>query len=301
MNLGKALFALLVFPGLLYAVPMAWLLQWIERKAIARLQARIGPPFYQPFFDFVKLMAKRPPARPGFEGYLLAALPILAVGALMGALALLPVLGDVGAAGDLVLLVALLEVPPICAVLAGFASRSVFGQVGATREAILGIAYNVPFLAALVALACAAGSMRLNEVALAPSALVRVLSLLALVVCLPVRLGLNPFSLANAEQEIYTGPTTEFGGRWLAFWELAHGLERVALTGLIASLALPMRSDIGIVDAAVFAGLSVAVMLLLSVLAAATARLKLAQATQLYLRAGVALGVVALIAAALPQ
>ncbi len=43
-DLSTALCRLLVFPGLLYAVPAAWLMLWMERKAVARLQQRIGPP-----------------------------------------------------------------------------------------------------------------------------------------------------------------------------------------------------------------------------------------------------------------
>jgi NADH-quinone oxidoreductase subunit H len=314
MNVGQALLNLLVFPGLLYAVPMAWLMLWIERKLLARMQGRIGPPFYQPFFDFVKLMAKRPFSRPGFDGLLMTALPLLAVGATLGALALLPVLPATGGfAGDLVLLVALLEVPPLCAVLAGFASRSLFGQVGATREALLSIAYNLPFLTALVALASAAGSLRLVDVAawpagqggLALAVVVRLLALLALVLCLPVKLRLNPFSLSNAEQEIYSGPTTEFGGPRLAWWELAHGLEWVALTGLVVSLGLPRRAGFWLAAAAlpellVFAILSLLLVVILVTLAAGTARLKVPQAARFYWRWGLGLAVLSLIAAALP-
>ena len=47
--------ALLLWPGLFGGAALAWLLVWIQRKLAARLQGRIGPPFYQPFFDFVKL------------------------------------------------------------------------------------------------------------------------------------------------------------------------------------------------------------------------------------------------------
>ncbi|HEX2987299.1 MAG TPA: NADH-quinone oxidoreductase subunit H [Chloroflexota bacterium] len=167
MNLIQGLLALLIFPGLLYAVPVAWLMLWMERKLTARMQGRIGPPFYQPFFDFVKLMAKRPITRDPLEGMLMTGLPVLAVGAALGSLALLPVIpGSTGFTGDMVLLVALLELPAICSVLAGFASRSIFGQVGAVREAVLSISYNLPFLAALMALAAAAGSLRLSDVAL---------------------------------------------------------------------------------------------------------------------------------------
>lgn len=301
MTVGRALLGLLVFPGLLYAVPMAWLMLWIERKAVARMQGRIGPPFYQPFFDFVKLMAKQRLPRPGFDGWLMTALPLLAIAAALGALAMLPVFpGWGGFAGDLVLLVVLLEVPALCAVLAGFTSRSIFGQVGATREALLSIAYNLPFLTALVALAASANSLSLAQLATTPTGAVRWLALLALLLCLPVRLRINPFSLANAEQEIYAGPMTEFGGPRLALWELAHGLEWVVLTGLIASLGLPLRAGVWPVDAAVFAGLSLLLVLLLSVLAAGTARLKVPQAARFYWRWGLGLAILSLVVAAWP-
>lgn len=309
MDITQALVALLIFPGLLYAVPMAWLMLWIERKLLARMQGRIGPPFYQPFFDFIKLLAKHPLRRSGLEGLLLAALPTLAVGGLLGALALLPVRPNVsGLAGDLILLVALLEIPALAMILAGFASRSLFGQVGATREAVLSLTYNLPFLTALLALATLASSLRLTDLAAWPATstlwagenLGRWLALLALILCLPVRLRLNPFSLANAEQEIYAGPLTEFGGPHLALWELAHGLERVVLTGLVVSLAGPGFTGVWPVDLLVLGGLSLVLLIFLTTLAAATARLKILQATHFYWRWGLGLAVLALLLAAWP-
>lgn len=313
MNVARALLSLLLFPGLLYAVPMGWLMLWLERKLRARLQGRVGPPFYQPFFDFVKLMAKQPLHLPGLEGLLQTGLPILAIGASLGALALLPVFpGARGFAGDLILLLALLEVPPLCAILAGFASRSLFGQVGATREALLTIAYNLPLLTALVALAVAIDSLRLADLAglsgpgsdspMGPGIhMVRLLAVLSLLLCLPVKLRLNPFSLANAEQEIYTGPTTEFGGPHLALWELAHGLEWVALTGLVATLGLPWRSGLWPLDATVFVLLSLFLAVVLTVVAAATARLKILQAARFYSRWALGLALLSLIVAVIPR
>jgi NADH-quinone oxidoreductase subunit H len=128
---------------------------------------------------------------------------------------------------------------------------------------------------------------------------VRLLALLALVLCLPVKLRLNPFSLSNAEQEIYAGPMTEFGGPRLALWELAHGLEWVVLTGLVVSL-LPLRLGAWLADAIIFAVLSLGLVILLSALAAATARLKVPQAARFYWRWGLGLAVLSLIVAAVP-
>jgi NADH-quinone oxidoreductase subunit H len=300
MSWGKVFTALFIFPGMLYAVPMSWLMLWLERKLRARMQGRIGPPFYQPFFDFVKLMAKKPILRSSGDAALMTGLPLLAVSAGFVALALLPVFsGSMGFAGDLVLLAAFIEVPSLCAILAGFASRSIFGQVGATREAVLSIAYNLPFLTALVALAYSAKSLALADVAAVPAGWVRAPAVVTILLCLPVKLRINPFSVANAEQEIYSGPATEFGGSQLAMWELAHGLEWVVLTGLAVCLGLP-RTGVPIIDAALFAGLSLVLVALLSCIAAGTARLKVTQAIRFYWRWGMGLALAALLLAMLP-
>lgn len=298
MTAWRSLFSLLIFPGALFALPAGWFMLWLQRKINARLQGRIGPPFFQPFWDFVKLLAKEPVPRPPLQGFLMIALPLVAVASTLGAIAMLPVFPTADASsGDLVLLVSLIEVGPLCAVLGGFVSRSLYGGIGATREALLTLAYNVPFLTALFALAVSAGSFSLAGVALEATWLVRVLALVALVACLPVKLHLNPFSAASAEQEIYAGSTTEYDGPRLALWELAHALEWVALTGLVASLAFPVVDASWPVRTLVFLAVSLALVVGLSVTAAATARLKLAQTMRWFLLWGSGISVLALVVA----
>ena len=68
MNMLNALARLLIFPGLLLAVPAAWFVLWLERKSVAVMQRRIGPPFGQPAFDFIKLLGKATPRRAGLGG-----------------------------------------------------------------------------------------------------------------------------------------------------------------------------------------------------------------------------------------
>ena len=54
----NALFSILVFPGFLFVCALSFLAEFLDRKLHARLQNRIGPPWFQPFADFIKLMAK---------------------------------------------------------------------------------------------------------------------------------------------------------------------------------------------------------------------------------------------------
>jgi NADH-quinone oxidoreductase subunit H len=291
-NLITALARFLIFPGLLFAVPAAWFFLWVERKAVARMQERVGPPFMQPFWDFVKLLGKSTPPRPGIAGFIMRAWPLIAVASAAGAVGLLPVLpASGGFEGDLILLLALLELPSICIIAAGFSSRSIFGEIGSAREAALSVSYNIVFLLAIVSIAASQHTFRLEDLAMLPSSPVRWLGVLAILICLPAKLHINPFSLPNAEQEIYSGPMTEYAGPELAMWELAHGLEWVAATGLVAALVAPNIIALHLAISSwmvawlaggIFVALSVVVVLLLSVLAAATARLAIDSSVRFY-------------------
>jgi NADH-quinone oxidoreductase subunit H len=274
-NLINALARLLIFPGLLFAVPAAWFFLWVERKAVALMQGRVGPPFMQPFFDFIKLLGKTTPPRSGVAGLLMRAWPLIAVSAAAGAVGLLPVLPSSGGfEGDLILLLALLELPSMCIIAAGFSSRS-------AREAVLSVAYNVVFLLAIVSVAASQHTFRLEALAQLPASPLRWLGVLAILVCLPAKLHLNPFSLPNAEQEIYSGPMVEYAGPELAMWELSHGLEWVAATGLVATLAAPHITLVWLA-ALIFVGLMFAIVLILSTLASATARLAIDTTVRFY-------------------
>ena len=183
MNLPIALARLLIFPGLLFAVPAAWFFLWVERKAVALMQRRIGPPFMQPFFDFIKLLGKTTPVRSGISGFLMRAWPLIAVSAAAGAVGLLPVLPSSGGfEGDLILLLALLEVPSMCIIAAGFSSCSIFGEIGSAREAVLSVSYNIVFLLAIVSIAASQHTFSLEALAHLPPSFLRYLGVAALLV-----------------------------------------------------------------------------------------------------------------------
>lgn len=290
--------ALLVWPGLLGGSALAWLFLWIQRKLTARLQGRVGPPFSQPFFDFVKLLGKEPVVPGGVNRRLFGVLPLVAATAATCALGLVPVPGNPMASfpGDLIVLLYLLEVPAVCEVLAGYGSRSLYGQVGAAREAVLWLGYNVPFLAAVVSLAIQAKSLSLCAMAAAPFGPVHLAAAAAFLLALPARLKRNPFSIPNAEQEIVAGPLTEYSGAPLAFFELSHGLELVALVTLFSVLFFPAPGSAGLRWISVGAG-AVTTLALITLTATATARLTVGRAFRFYWSWGAGAALVALIAA----
>ncbi|NMC14274.1 MAG: NADH-quinone oxidoreductase subunit H [Chloroflexi bacterium] len=279
----RALFSIFIWPGLLCGALFGWLLLWINRKSLAQLQGRQGPPFFQPFFDFWKLIGKKTIIPVGVSWAIFYSLPIISLFSIVFALAILPVPwgGAISFEGDLVLFIYLLEMPALIDILAGYATRSVYAQVGSTREALLTIAYNLPFLSGLIALALRLKTFQLSVFTSAPISIATVITALALFIALLAQLKVNPFSIPNAEQEIVAGIHVEYNGLPLALFELAHALEVSTLAGLIAILFL------GAITApwlklVIFIFISILIIVLVSIIGAGTARLKVQHAFRFY-------------------
>ena len=294
----RSLLAFFIWPGLLGGALLGWLFLWINRKLIARLQGRKGPPFYQPFFDFVKLMSKETIIPGGTNRILFYALPLVALISMTIALSLIPIPGNPLQSfnGDLILLIYLLEMPALCDILAGFITRSLYAQVGATREAILSLGYNLPFLTGLIALAVHAKSSSLHEIVTAAPGPAIIFVALAILLSVPARLRSNPFSIANAESEIVAGIHTEYNSKPLAIFELVHGLELSAMVGLFAVLFLPFAHSL-VAGLAIYVLCALVLIFLTTGLAAATARLKVQHAFSFFWSWGAAAAVIAIVVA----
>jgi NADH-quinone oxidoreductase subunit H len=306
LDLARGLLALLFWPGLITGAALGWFLLWLGRKGLARLQGRQGPPFYQPFFDFVKLTGKQTVLPGGVNPTLFFALPILSLISVVGALALLPAPFSPTRSfpGDLILLLYLLEMPALLDILAGYITRSPYARVGAAREAVMMLGYNLPFLTALIAVALKSGSTSLYDITHAPFGVVEILAAAALLLAIPARIKTTPFSIVNAEQEIVAGPHLEYNGLPLGLFELVHGLELVALSGLFAGLLVnrlaPPLPAPPLLALLLYLGLSAAVVLATTLLAAATARLKVRHALRFYWRWGALAAFAALAVALIP-
>lgn len=236
---------ILVFPGLLFQVMCGWAFEWLDRKLLARFQRRIGPPWYQPLADWIKLISKEDILTHGSNAFILAALPIISLASVLTAGIYVPVaqFNRFGFEGDLFVILFLLSVPTLAYYLAGIASIGIYSILGGSRSLLQYFSYEVPFLLALSGPAILAESWSIqdiiaSQVDMGPFSLFQPLGFLLAIVGLIGKLKRDPLDIPSAKSEIVAGPLTEFSGIKLAFWRLTMNIQAVVGIFLIINLFL---------------------------------------------------------------
>ena len=225
----------LVVYGFLLTAALGLFASWVDRKVTARVQYRVGPPLFQPLIDLVKLLGKENLIPAGASPVAFFGAPLIGVASVMLVSTLLWVNNlhpSQTFAGDLIVVLYLLVIPSISLMMGGFASRNPYASVGASREMKLILAYELPFiLAVLVPVIKAGYSIRLGDILLAQSrnglvagSLSGVLALGVAILCVQAKLGLVPFDIAEAESEIIGGPLIEYSGTALALFKLMKNM-----------------------------------------------------------------------------
>ncbi|MFH1552309.1 MAG: complex I subunit 1 family protein [Candidatus Omnitrophota bacterium] len=228
------IFYLLVFGFLLTAV-MGLVASWIDRKVTARVQYRVGPPVLQPLIDIVKLLGKETlvPAGASRATFLLA--PVFGLGSVILVSALLWVndirLGQ-GFVGDIIVAIYLLAIPSISIIIGGFASANPLASIGASREMKLVLAYELPFvLAVLVPVIKSGYAIRIGDIlasqaqnGVVAGSLSGILALVVTLMCVQAKLALVPFDIPEAETEISGGALIEYSGTPLALFRLMKNM-----------------------------------------------------------------------------
>lgn len=286
MKIVKELFQIAVFPGFAFILNFGLFLEWVDRKIYARAQNRVGPPWYQPWLDIVKLFSKEDVMPENANKRMFTFLPVMDLAVAATAFLYLPLGGSWSIhpfAGDLIVVVFLLTVSTLTLFLIGWYSGSPFGQVGSLRAVTQFLAYEVPLVLSLLVPALFAGSWSISVIkATAAQSWARFLpaaipaTVLALI-SLQGKLERVPFDAPEAETEIVAGPVTEYTGRRLAFVRLASRAEMVVGLGLVYDLFFP-TNKLGILG---FFVASVAVTSVLSIMRAAFARLRIEDTTAL--------------------
>ncbi|MFA4889880.1 MAG: complex I subunit 1 family protein [Candidatus Omnitrophota bacterium] len=230
----ELLFNFLIFPGFLFSAIIGLMACWVDRKVTARLQWRKGPPWHQNFTDIIKLLGKEIIVPEGAKITFLSA-PCLGFLSLVLAATILGravFLSGGSFSGDLIVVVYLLTIPAISLIIGGSSSRNPLASVGASREMKLVLAYELPFLlAAITVIVKSGGQIRLAEI-IGQQAVVGAhifsfsgaLALFVMLFCSIGKLGLGPFEVSEAEQEIMAGVLIEYSGPPLAVFKLSKAL-----------------------------------------------------------------------------
>lgn len=227
----KLLFIYLIYPGALFTALLGMMASWLDRKVTARLQWRVGPPWYQSFADIIKLWGKETAVPEGGLRMLFACAPIAGVAgvgiaaALLGAVALDP-LRDIP--GSVLVMLVLLMAPAASLICGGTASNDELASLGARREIRLAIATQVPFLlAVLTPVIRAGGALGMGEIVVfqrmhgaALASLSGIISCAVALVCMQSLLRLTPFDCPEADTEVNAGPLILYSGRLLALFKM---------------------------------------------------------------------------------
>jgi NADH-quinone oxidoreductase subunit H len=284
----SALFTILIFPAGLTLILVGMFYEWIDRKLVARLQNRIGPRWFQPFADVVKLFAKEQIQPLAANPVLFFGLPVVALAGALTAALYVPLMGLPPAhsfPGDLIVTIYLLSLLTMCMGLAGWNTSSRFSLVGATRALTQMFAYEAPFLLALFGPALAAGSWQISEInAYAGShwlILTQPVGFIVALIGLMGKLELPPFDAPEAETEIVAGALTDYSGRGLGIFKIGKSVELIVGLTLVGAFYLGGLSGIFM-----FLIKTSAILLTMAVFQSVLTRLRIDQTVGLWWRFG---------------
>lgn len=287
-NILGPLVSILVFPGGLTLILVGMFYEWIDRKLVARFQNRVGPRWFQPFADIVKLFAKEQITPALTNRFLFFGLPIVAISGALTAAVYVPLIGLAPVhsfPGDLIVTIYLLSLLTMCIGLAGWNTSSRFSLVGATRTLTQLFAYEAPFLLALLGPALVAGSWQISEINRYAQNHWMVVSqpvgFLVALIGLMGKLELPPFDSPEAETEIVAGALTEYSGRGLAIFKLGKYIELIVGITLVSSFYLG-----GLNGVLPFLLKTLLVLVLMTILQTLLTRLRIDQTVGLWWRFG---------------
>ncbi len=235
----------LLFPGFLFSYVMGGLGWWLERKLTARFQYRVGPPWYQNFLDIAKLFVKETLIPESAVKSIFIFSPVVGFSFALFFSTLLgrSIFFRQGFSGDVFVLLYLMVVPSLCIILGGFSSGNPLATAGSSREMKLVISAEFCFVGALLVAIIKAGSLSLGGIISFQEntgSLLRnpsgIIGFVLGIIYIQAKLGICPFDISEAEQEIMAGPFIEYSGPLLGLYRLSKSILYFSLPLFVVSL-----------------------------------------------------------------
>lgn len=283
--MAESLLYLLIFPGITFHLACSWFFEWFDRKLQARFQRRVGPRWFQPLADLLKLFSKEDLLPSGANEFAAAALPLVSLGAVLTAGVYVPIAGfsPVSFESDLIVIVFLLSVPTLAYYIAGIISVGIYSVLGGGRSLLQFFSYEVPLLIALSGPAVMAGSWSVREISsvqveMGPFVLFQPLGFILAVVGLIGKLKRSPLDIPKAKSEVVAGSLTEFTGVKLALWNTVMNIQAVVGIFLLINLYFSWSGIfVPVLNVPIFFLESVLMIFVLSTASAVFARLRIDQ------------------------
>jgi len=208
---------------ILLAYSFGFLYYGLYRNISARVHGRYGPSIAQSFFDSIKLFLKDTTTSFGWMFY--GGFIIMATGAIT-TLLFIPFLKDsthligVSQYGNLILVLYLMVLGPLGNAIGIGSSGNPFGVMGITRGLTRLMGLELPFYIASIGIMVANNTADIHQIminqAQTYNAISHPLLFIGAFISFLGFMGKSPFDVVGAPQEVYSGPATEFSGKFFA-------------------------------------------------------------------------------------
>ncbi|MFO7625112.1 MAG: NADH-quinone oxidoreductase subunit NuoH [Anaerolineales bacterium] len=230
-----------------------------ERKALARIQVRIGPNragrwgALQPVADGIKLIFKEELIPDRAHKLIFVLAPIITVVPALVILAVVPWGGTMTVFGreislsladlnvGILYLLAIASIAVYGIVLAGWASNNKYAMLGGMRSSAQMISYELALGLALIGPIMLAGSMSLQDIVNTQAEIgwfiiYQPLGAIIFWVAALAEVNRAPFDMPEAEQELTAGYHTEYSGMKFALFFMAEYIKMIAVSAIAATL-----------------------------------------------------------------
>ncbi len=231
---------------------------WIERRFIARLQARLGPNragpagLLQPVADGIKLIFKESITPANADKFIYFLAPMVAVVPAMLLFAVVPVgsggLFQMAATSQIgtLFVMAVLGVGVYGMVLAGWASNNKYAMLGVMRASAQVISYELGLGLSILSVMLMASSGSLADIVAyqQPGDILgwlifrQPVAAAMFAITALAELARAPFDLVEAEQELTAGYMTEYSGMKFALFFMSEYVKMIAMSALFVTFFL---------------------------------------------------------------
>jgi NADH-quinone oxidoreductase subunit H len=223
----------------------------LSRRIMARIHWRYGPPLYQPVIDIMRCFTQKSVS----HGTVFELGIVLSVAGSLIVVLFLPFGGvsPLSGSGGLLVVLYMMLLAPLGLALSGGEAANPNASIGISRKFMLALGYEVPFLLIILAVMTRYDTISLVDIVSAQRAtraafasFPLVLSGVAYLLIMPAMLGVRPFEVVQAPQEISSGPIAEYGGPYLALATIQHALSEFIAISLFVNLLWGGASNVGV-------------------------------------------------------